>query len=125
MSMLFDFTSERQERKKFRGTHKVIAPEEKYLPSSGNTVSLDSAISSVVRIAANVIQREPKAMDRPGQILIHQRKRRVSLERQYRKNVKKMHRLPKPKTISRGSLISLLRAPSLMKRSGLKDSASG
>ena len=53
---------EKEERKKPRKTHRTIAPEEKYLPSSGNTVSSDLAISRVVSIEATNIQRELKAM---------------------------------------------------------------
>jgi hypothetical protein len=43
---------------KFRETYKTAAPGLKYLPSSGDTVSSDLAISSVARIAAIDIQRE-------------------------------------------------------------------
>ena len=47
---------------RIRETHKIVVPAEKYLPSLGNTVSLDLAISSVARIAATDIQTELKAM---------------------------------------------------------------
>ena len=66
-----------------RETHKTVVPAEKYLPSLGNAVSLDLAISSVARIAATDIQTELKAMWRPGQTLNHKRKSRISFERQY------------------------------------------
>jgi hypothetical protein len=61
MSMLSG-TSERQNKKRSRETHETTAPGEKYLPSSGNAVSLDLAISSVASIAATEIQMELKAM---------------------------------------------------------------
>jgi hypothetical protein len=72
--------SERLKKRKFQETHKTTAPGVKYLPSSGNTVSSDLAISSVARIAATDIQIVLKAMWRPGQILTHQRKNRISLQ---------------------------------------------
>jgi histidinol phosphatase-like enzyme len=43
--------------------------KEKYLPSFGNVVSLDLAISSVAKMAATDIQTELKAMYRPGHFL--------------------------------------------------------
>jgi hypothetical protein len=64
---------ERQRRRIFRETHKTMVPGEKYLLSSGNTVSSDFSISSVARIAAIVIQRVLNAMSRPGQTLPCQR----------------------------------------------------
>ena len=54
--------SERHNRWKFQDTYKTIVPAIKYLPSSGNTVSSNLAISSVAKIAAIDIQRELKAM---------------------------------------------------------------
>ena len=75
---LYCLLHQRQKRKKSRETHKTRAPGEKYLPSSGSTVSSDLAISSAARIAAIDIQRELKAMYRPGQIL---RPRRLRLVR--------------------------------------------
>jgi hypothetical protein len=79
MSIL-SFASERLKRRIFQETHETTAPGAKYLPSSGNTVSSDLAISSVARIAATDIQIVLKAMWRPGQILMHQRKSRISLK---------------------------------------------
>ena len=61
-------------------THETVVPGEKYLPSLGNTVSSDLVISSVARIATIDIQRELKAMWRPGQILIYQRRARLTSE---------------------------------------------
>jgi hypothetical protein len=80
MSIPLCFKSERQKRRRYQETHKTTAPGVKYLPSSGNTVSSDLAISSVARIAATDIQMVLKAMWRPGQILIHQRKNIISLQ---------------------------------------------
>jgi hypothetical protein len=54
------FASERQKKKNFRETHWTNAPEEKYRPSAGNTVSSDLTISSVAKMAATDIQIELK-----------------------------------------------------------------
>jgi hypothetical protein len=73
------FTSEEVKSTKIRETHKTVAAE-KYLPSSANSVSSDLAISSVAKIAATDIQRELKAMKRPGQILCITRRARLALK---------------------------------------------
>ena len=115
---------QRQKRREFRETHKIAAPGRKYLPSSGNSL-----------LGFSDFKRGQDCSDwRPESAEGHVAARTDSKEEEEEKNqpwkmvlrnLRKMYRLPKPKTISRGSLISLLRAPFLMKRSGLKDSASG
>jgi hypothetical protein len=51
------FASDRGRGESIRETYKTVVPGEKYLPSSGSTVSSDLAISSVARIAVIDSQR--------------------------------------------------------------------
>jgi hypothetical protein len=63
------FLHQEDKRYIFLVTHTTFVPAEKYLPSFGNVVSLDLAISSVAKMAATDIQTELKAMYRPGHFL--------------------------------------------------------